>query len=134
MSEPRASLGPGSSTSVTGTACPRLLAAPRGGSDPVLLAGVPGAAAVPPGVAPEEADGTGRAVGGQPGPRWDCCPQPSPALSHQATELLDAILEGYPKSKKQFFVSTEAGLCPTAAEPDPKPVLICSVPCRRRLG
>ncbi|NXX72571.1 HOP2 protein, partial [Spizella passerina] len=29
-----------------------------------------------------------------------------------ATELLDAILEGYPKSKKQFFVSTEAGLCP----------------------
>ncbi|NWR63375.1 HOP2 protein, partial [Bucorvus abyssinicus] len=24
-------------------------------------------------------------------------------LSHQATELLDAILEGYPKSKKQFF-------------------------------
>uniref|UniRef100_A0A8C3GUQ0 Homologous-pairing protein 2 homolog n=1 Tax=Corvus moneduloides TaxID=1196302 RepID=A0A8C3GUQ0_CORMO len=30
-----------------------------------------------------------------------CCP--SRALSHQATELLDAILEGYPKSKKQFF-------------------------------
>ncbi|NXS13693.1 HOP2 protein, partial [Neodrepanis coruscans] len=29
--------------------------------------------------------------------------QPSPALSRQATELLDAILEGYPKSKKQFF-------------------------------
>lgn len=28
--------------------------------------------------------------------------------SHQATELLDAILEGYPKSKKQFFVSTGA--------------------------
>uniref|UniRef100_A0A663DQJ2 Homologous-pairing protein 2 homolog n=1 Tax=Aquila chrysaetos chrysaetos TaxID=223781 RepID=A0A663DQJ2_AQUCH len=27
-----------------------------------------------------------------------------------ATELLEAILEGYPKSKKQFFVSTEAGL------------------------
>ncbi|NXX85803.1 HOP2 protein, partial [Urocolius indicus] len=24
-------------------------------------------------------------------------------LSHQATELLEAILEGYPKSKKQFF-------------------------------
>lgn len=31
-------------------------------------------------------------------------------LSCQATELLEAILEGYPKSKKQFFVSTEAGL------------------------
>ncbi|NXT07386.1 HOP2 protein, partial [Prunella fulvescens] len=30
------------------------------------------------------------------------CPH-SRALSRQATELLDAILEGYPKSKKQFF-------------------------------
>ncbi|NWT04382.1 HOP2 protein, partial [Mionectes macconnelli] len=28
---------------------------------------------------------------------------PSHAPSRQATELLDAILEGYPKSKKQFF-------------------------------
>lgn len=26
-------------------------------------------------------------------------------ISSQATELSDAILEGYPKSKKQFFVS-----------------------------
>lgn len=33
-------------------------------------------------------------------------------LSHQATELLEAILEGYPKSKKQFFVSTKAKLSP----------------------
>ncbi|NWY70534.1 HOP2 protein, partial [Erithacus rubecula] len=39
----------------------------------------------------------GRAGGAAP------LPQPSPALSRQATELLDAILEGYPKSKKQFF-------------------------------
>ncbi|KAJ7421091.1 PSMC3 interacting protein [Willisornis vidua] len=30
-------------------------------------------------------------------------PPPSCALPRQATELLDAILEGYPKSKKQFF-------------------------------
>ncbi|NWW95172.1 HOP2 protein, partial [Rhynochetos jubatus] len=29
-----------------------------------------------------------------------------------ATELLEAILEGYPKSKKQFFVSTAAVPCP----------------------
>lgn len=45
------------------------------------------------------------------------CGQPAALpmpLSHQATELLEAILEGYPKSKKQFFVSTEAGLCPMA--------------------
>lgn len=108
MSEPGAGLDPGSSTSLTGMACPGLLTAPRGGVDPVLLAGVPGAAAVPPGVAPEEAHGTGRGMGGHRGPCWHCCPQPSPALSHQATELLDAILEGYPKSKKQFFVSTQA--------------------------
>ncbi|NXI23937.1 HOP2 protein, partial [Sterrhoptilus dennistouni] len=39
---------------------------------------------------------------GRDGPR-ERCPQPSHALSRQATELLDAILEGYPKSKKQFF-------------------------------
>ncbi|XP_064492402.1 homologous-pairing protein 2 homolog isoform X2 [Pseudopipra pipra] len=50
-----------------------------------------------------------------------------------ATELLDAILEGYPKSKKQFFVSTEAGTCPGLLSqavtcPDP-PVLY-----RRRSG
>lgn len=36
-------------------------------------------------------------------------------LSHQATELLDAILEGYPKSKKQFLVSTRAGPGPATA-------------------
>lgn len=34
------------------------------------------------------------------------------ALSRQASDLLDAILEGYPKSKKEFFVSTKAGQCP----------------------
>lgn len=33
------------------------------------------------------------------------------SLSCQATELLDAILEGYPKSKKQFFVSLTASAC-----------------------
>lgn len=64
MSEPGAGLDPGSSTSLTGMAYPGLLTAPRGSSDPVLLAGVPGAAAVPPGVAPEEEDGTGHGVGG----------------------------------------------------------------------
>lgn len=36
-------------------------------------------------------------------------------LSLQATELLDAILEGYPKSKKQFFVSPKSGLCGAGA-------------------
>lgn len=47
---------------------------------------------------------------GSEGPTGSAAHSPR-ALSHQATELLDAILEGYPKSKKQFFVSTEAGLC-----------------------
>lgn len=37
MSEPRASLGPRSSTSLTGIACWGLLAALRGRSEPVLL-------------------------------------------------------------------------------------------------
>lgn len=58
-------------------------------------------------------------------------------LSCQATELLEAILEGYPKSKKQFFVSTEAGLGPAAVV-----ALLGRGPCpadalclyRRRLG
>lgn len=52
--------------------------------------------------------------------------------SHQATELLDAILEGYPKSKKQFFVSTGA----VAALPGRASALraaLCS-PRRRRSG
>lgn len=42
---------------------------------------------------------------------------PGLSLSCQATELLDAILEGYPKSKKQFFVSPSAWLCPGRAVP-----------------
>ncbi|XP_064895469.1 homologous-pairing protein 2 homolog isoform X2 [Columba livia] len=49
-----------------------------------------------------------------------------------ATELLDAILEGYPKSKKQFFVSTGA----VAALPGRASALraaLCS-PRRRRSG
>lgn len=33
-------------------------------------------------------------------------------VSCQATELSDAILEGYPKSKKQFFVSGSLCLSP----------------------
>lgn len=89
-----------------------MLGAPASPAEPVLLAGVPGAAALQPRVAPEEAHGTSRGAGGQRQPRWDCCPQPLHALSRQASEMLDAILEGYPKSKKEFFVSTKAGQCP----------------------
>lgn len=63
-------------------------------------------------MAPQEAHGTARAAGGAVVAPLALLPTALTALSRQATELLDAILEGYPKSKKQFFVSTEAGPCP----------------------
>ncbi|XP_060251634.1 homologous-pairing protein 2 homolog isoform X3 [Ovis aries] len=51
-----------------------------------------------------------------------------------ATELSDAILEGYPKSKKQFFVS---GACPPLLPWDFDPRWshsLVSLPHRRKLG
>ncbi|XP_036889074.1 homologous-pairing protein 2 homolog isoform X1 [Sturnira hondurensis] len=49
-----------------------------------------------------------------------------------ASELCDAILEGYPKSKKQFFVS---GSCSFACSPGLCPGLLhFSLPHRRKLG
>ena len=55
-------------------------------------------------------------------------------ISSQATELSDAILEGYPKSKKQFFVS---GACPPLLPWDFDPrwsQSLVLLPHRRKLG
>lgn len=40
------------------------------------------------------------------------CPPERGFLPCQTTELCDAILEGYPKSKKQFFVSDACSCSP----------------------
>ena len=55
-------------------------------------------------------------------------------ISSKATELSDAILEGYPKSKKQFFVSGgRPSLLPWDFDPRWSHSLI-SLPHRRKLG
>lgn len=55
-------------------------------------------------------------------------------VSSQATELSDAILEGYPKSKKQFFVSgARPPLLPWDFDPRQSHSLV-SLPHRRKLG
>lgn len=40
------------------------------------------------------------------------CPSEGAFVSCQTTDLCDAILEGYPKSKKQFFVSDSFSYSP----------------------
>ncbi|XP_040851724.1 homologous-pairing protein 2 homolog isoform X1 [Ochotona curzoniae] len=49
-----------------------------------------------------------------------------------ATELSDAILEGYPKSKKQFFVSDTCSLFPAGSSRGQ--LIPVSLPHRRKLG
>ncbi|XP_064351806.1 homologous-pairing protein 2 homolog isoform X4 [Camelus dromedarius] len=58
----------------------------------------------------------------------------TPEEKEQATELSDAILEGYPKSKKQFFVSGALpSLLPWGLHPGRSHLLV-SLPHRRKLG
>lgn len=61
-----------------------------------------------------------------------CCPPERGFVSCQTTELCDAILEGYPKSKKQFFVSDSFSCSPGIFAQRTPPFL--SLPHRRKLG
>lgn len=60
------------------------------------------------------------------------CPSERGFVSCQTTELCDAILEGYPKSKKQFFVSDSFSCSPGIFAQRTPPFL--SLPHRRKLG